>query len=349
MEPPPQKRRRKLLSSDETTYHWIVYPKPSNGTGSASFEPGSSVFFRPKSAKEKGQRGHVMQQDEASTTGKVPGHLWIEYQGNNDNIRSQKLVSRARLVPVFESENKPGRPISIILTPETIPYRQLAASQIEPTDDILEIGCSTGMASKILLRYGRSWVGFDSSSEMVETCSTLITTTTATTTYQSYVCKMDALADPKGAFEMAKKFNSMGPTAVFLDVGGNRAEMIVVQLMTWILESFTELRLLVVKSRELVACVTKSTTCLVSETNGSIQNGSTWFRKKQTELNTGSKRPRHPLQAPLVYSPLDASKPICRYHNYDPEGCKRGTSCQYDHEHCHLCLRLDHRALNCNT
>ena len=55
----------------------------------------------------------------------------------------------------------------------------------------------------------------------------------------------------------------------------------------------------------------------------------------------------HPLRAPLVLSPRDMRTPICRFHNYHPDGCKR-SECQYDHEHCHWCLKAGHVALNCN-
>ena len=91
MEPPPQKKRRKTPSYDETRYHWIIHPNPSTEHGSSSFGPGSTVFFRPKSAKEKGRRGQIMRKGESNITGKDPGHVWIEYEANN--VRSKKLVS----------------------------------------------------------------------------------------------------------------------------------------------------------------------------------------------------------------------------------------------------------------
>lgn len=302
------------------------------------------MFFRPKSAKEDGKRGVIV----APIPEKDPHHVWVEYEFNN--VRTQKYVSCKRLVPVFgfgPHDDKLGLPI--LLTRETIPYRHLAASQIDPTDDILEIGCSTGEASTILLRYGRTWVGLDSSQDMVQICSAAILGTATTAAKPWYACKMDALSDPKRAIQVAKKFNSNGPTAVFLDIGGNRQEQGVVSMMTWVLASFPQVRLLVVKSRELVKSITKSTSCRIGNSDGIVQNGATWFQEKQKEQSNVSNLPRHSLQAPLVYSPLDSSKPICRYHNYDPQGCKRGEKCQYDHEHCHCCLQKGHRAVKCTT
>lgn len=67
----------------------------------------------------------------------------------------------------------------------------------------------------------------------------------------------------------------------------------------------------------------------------------------------------HPKKVPLVLSPKD-STPICRYHNYHPDGCKKfhkrkdvktakedKVQCQYDHEHCHYCQQVGHVALDC--
>jgi hypothetical protein len=322
---------------DEETFQLRIYPPPSGAP--RSFLPGDSVFFRPKSAKEDGKRGVIV----APIPETDPGHVWVEYESNN--VKTKKCVSCRRLVPVFGPNDKLCPPI-IILTPETIPYRHLAASQIDQTDDILEIGCSTGEASTILLRYGRTWVGFDSSYGMIQICSAAIGATI--TTQPWHACKMDALSDPKRAINEAKRFNSNGPTVAFLDIGGNREETGVVGMMTWVLQSFPQLRLLVVKSRELVKSVTNSTPCRIGLLDGIVEHGSTWFQEKKKEQNNRSKLPRHSLQAPLVYSPLDASKPICRYHNYDPKGCKRGENCQYDHEHCHFCLRKGHRAVECS-
>ncbi|KAL3794838.1 hypothetical protein ACHAW5_004360 [Stephanodiscus triporus] len=58
----------------------------------------------------------------------------------------------------------------------------------------------------------------------------------------------------------------------------------------------------------------------------------------------------HPMKAPLVLSPKDNITPICRWHNYDPAGCKRFISsrCPYDHDHCHWCQDVGHVALNCS-
>jgi len=110
--------------------------------------------------------------------------------------------------------------------------------------------------------------------------------------------------------------------------------------------------------------------------NGQIQKGNEWFKKlvhqcmeehdntnhdsstttktdeHSTSINTQQQQPYyiHPLKAPITYSPTDASKPICRYHNYHKDGCKRyktDESCPLDHTFCHWCLQPGHIALDC--
>ncbi|CAB9501301.1 expressed unknown protein [Seminavis robusta] len=322
---------------------WRIFPRTSPRT----FSLGDVVFFRPKSAKEDGKRGTVVE-----PMPDAKDHVWVEFwesgDTNNGN-RRKKYVSCKRLVPVFTQSHGDQ---SIILTPDTIPYRHLAASQICETDDVLEIGCSTGEASVILCRYGRSWVGFDSSNDMIETSSAALQKMDLK--ILRHACKMDALSDPKRAMDVARKFNPKGPAAVFLDIGGNREEKGVLEMMSWVLESFPQVKVLVVKSREVVKDISSTisnkdnSSSDVIEDYGVVRNGSTWFHAKMESVNT-TKLPRHPLQAPLVMSPLDATKPVCRYHNYDPKGCKKAANCPLDHEHCHLCLEKGHRAVNCSS
>ena len=116
----------------------------------------------------------------------------------------------------------------------------------------------------------------------------------------------------------------------------------------WALNSFPNLRLLVIKSRELVRDIVTpvSGEDIVDATSGVVEAGSDWFTRKVNEKNR-STVPRHPLQAPLVYSPCDATQPICRYHNYHPKGCSKESRCPYDHEHCHRCLLKGHTAKTC--
>lgn len=344
---------------------WRVYPPPAGKHRAVAV--GDDVFFRPKSAKERGRRGRVIEEPketEPSTENNDTSHAWVQFSKESTETanKNAKCVSRKRLFPILspsppksqqQRRNFPSQ--TIVVTPETIPYRLLASSQICDTDHILEIGCSTGEASSGLVRYGQSWVGFDTSEDMIEQCLAHVKSSIAVTneSKQSFhATRMDAFSDPNGALEIANKFSDpTGPTAVFLDIGGNREEDGVLNMMVWVLTSFPNLRLLVVKSRELakdmLAAAKPEGGPIVDHDSGLVETGSDWFDRKVKETRR-STLPSHPLQAPLVYSPADNLKPICRYHNYHPKGCSKESRCLYDHDHCHRCLRKGHTAINCD-
>jgi len=104
------------------------------------------------------------------------------------------------------------------------------------------------------------------------------------------------------------------------------------------------------------------------EKDGKLRNGETWFNYHlQNEINNGKsvvtmssvasndvmsskcKPPkyRHPLRAPMALLPSDGKTPICRYHNYHKDGCRKGESCPFDHTVCHWCFTPGHIALHC--
>ena len=186
--------------------------------------------------------------------------------------------------------------------------------------------------------------------------------------------------------------NTQHPDMVLIDIGGNRELDGVVRMIRWVQSVFERdpPRVIIVKSESLVeelssstgACegnkaeqsneVGQSTKPTILE-DGTINLGQEWFSSlisSSDDMLRGNKetscatllRPRkqnqsapkysHPIKAPLVLSPRDNSTPICRFHNYHPDGCKRynndRSDCPYDHDHCHWCREAGHVALNCN-
>lgn len=170
------------------------------------------------------------------------------------------------------------------------------------------------------------------------------------------------------------------PDVVFIDIGGNREIKGVVRMMHWVLDAFQSQppRLIVVKSQELVAelrLASRNNTLLlnIDDKDGTVHYGQDWFslladsivgeangvrndNKDESQVGTGDNgrgrsggppRFSHPLKAPLALSPVDDATPICRFHNYHPEGCKKAESCDFDHDHCHFCLKKGHVARNC--
>lgn len=303
---------------------WRLYRFPRN------FVVGNPVYLRSKSAKEKGKRATVV------------GIDGVRLKILLDENATEKSVLPKRILPIFQS--LAGQ--LVIVTGETIPYRHMASSQILSTDTVLEVGCSTGEASAILVRYAQKWLGFDTSSDMVEQCLAKLPRNPENDNV-ARALKRDALADPSEAKNaVTETLGDAGPSVVFVDIGGNRELDGVLRMIDWCKQSFHP-RLVVVKSRELEAAIQTANGVVVGD-NGLIENCETWYKLRLEQL-CKPKLPLHPLQAPMRLSPLNKDVPICRYHNYDVNGCKRHKDgiCSFDHDHCHLCLERGHTALQC--
>ena len=276
------------------------------------------MLFKSKdSSKAPAVRGSVVSIDKGRVNFLVAGEE-----------RILDTSEQKRLMPCFGVDSP-----AVVLTPETLPYRKLSY-QVLPTDSVLEVGCSTGETSRFLIPLTKSWVGFDTSQEMIDQCKDHMNGTSC------HIAKVDALKDPIRALKESKTFGD--PNVIFVDIGGNRECINVLRMISWVLDSFGP-RLLVVKSRELVQLV--RSTASVDKGTGIIGDGQTWFQKRQQKRAL----PKHPLRAPLVLSPKDGLTPICRYHNYHKNGCSKGPKCLLDHNYCHACLELGHIAHNCPT
>ena len=277
------------------------------------------------------------------------------------------------------SEKPQPQPQHIVVTSDTVNYRILAASQVKSEDFVVEIGCSTGECTAVLARYASSVVAFDTGESMIAAAkervsSVLVENKRRENDVVSYH-KIDALQDPRGALkaiESSTSGKSAFPDAVYIDIGGNRAINGVVRMMDWVIKAFRSHppRLIVVKSQELVRelqTASRSNTILlnIDDKEGSIHYGQDWFSLLAESLvdddkgtrsqeiggrsNDASGPPKfsHPLKAPLALSPHDDATPICRFHNYHTEGCKKGDMCDFDHSYCHYCLKKGHTAREC--
>lgn len=89
-----------------------------------------------------------------------------------------------------------------------------------------------------------------------------------------------------------------------------------------------------------------------------IEVGAGQKKKRKLLADNGTDKGKHffphPLKAPLRKT--EDGVPICRFHNYQPQGCKlymdpnrKGTQCPYDHDHCHYCGARGHVSLKCPT
>ena len=438
---------------EDGLYQWRVHPRPPAGR----VEPrvGDDVHVRPKSVKEVGYTGritaitakttatHTNSVTEASVSQQcskkrkltedvrvtIQQHCYHHHMEKDEDCitchSTKHDVRPSRLVPVYDlylGNSKIGiesKKSLVLLTPDTTTYRQLASSHLRPNDYVLEIGCSTGECTALLLRRNLllhsqhlrkieqhnnsstnvvlgNIVGFDTGSKILKQADIRLRTEfeqsagTLATDDDAYsrliqLHRVDALADPKGAYALATA-NDTRPGMVLIDIGGNRQLESVVRMIQWVQTVFKDdrPRLILVKSEalenELSTAIQSSHTDdnndrsipFVTE-EGTVTNGQNWFNSLSAspsfaEDDEGNKiltkqqllsRYSHPKKVPLVLSPK--GEPICRYHNYHPDGCTKfnkskststssqddGLQCHYDHEHCHWCQAAGHIAVNC--
>ena len=379
---PTAKRQKKNTETETTTpiatTAWKVFPPKAYANSQPPFAltVGQTVFVRSKSSSEKGRRGKFVQLEvkDADNDATKSDRCQIEWEQEHDNDSAkQKLsfeptheiasVARKRLLPVdtstlssaVASESAPAS-VQVIVTATTQKFRLLAQSHTVSTDHVLELGCSSGETSTTLWQYCASWVGFDTSPNMIQKVKDLLVTVhkknnkkskkQQTQTTASASCyQLNALADPATAVDHACQYSGpTGPTVVYLDIGGNREEAGVIRMMQWILQSFPKVHTVIIKSQEVHKALSNTNQC--DDITGEFAGGHDWFQDRLQVAVTAT-LPRHPLQAPKMLSPVDGTTPICRYHNYFKDGCGKGAICPYDHEHCHLCLKTGHIATRC--
>ncbi len=339
-----------LLFPRTSTNHWWLFAPPLF----ASFTSNDLVFLiRPPLKVERCYRKGIVESiDPVNKTARV--QLILDHSLNSDEATEAIIVTvpLKRLVPIYTSTVS-----NVVVTADTRHYRNLAMAQIQDQDDVLEIGCSTGETSVLLLANANSWVGLDTSTEMMKLCTQTLNQKLQESSQKKHrhLYKVDILFHPNCALQQATKWNTHGPTVVFIDVGGNRDCTSVLKIMAWCFDSFPRLRLMVIKNEELVRDIRASSrggTLALCPFGGLVTDGDDWYHHRMTSLPDDSLSRRrqslHPLRAPLVMSPVDGTTPICRYHNYDPNGCKRKDICLLDHQHCHLCRQSGHTARNCN-
>jgi hypothetical protein len=373
MEPTAKRQKKDTeTSTTTTTTEWKVFPPKAYANSQPPFAlaVGQTVFVRSKSSSERGRRGRIFQlHGDTNTSDRCQIH-WEEQ--DNDDGSSKPIysptseitnVARKRLLPVdtafwscastrASDSVIASSSVQVIVTATTQKFRLLAASQTVNTDHVLELGCSSGETSTILWQYCASWVGFDTSSNMIQKVKDLLvavnkkkskkqpTQTTSCSCFQ-----LNALADPATAIDHACQYSGpTGATIVYLDIGGNREEAAVIRMMQWILQSFPKVHTVIIKSQEVHKAISNTDQC--SDHTGEFAGGHEWFQDRLQVAVTAT-LPRHPLQAPKMLSPVDNTTPICRYHNYFKDGCGKGDICPYDHEHCHLCLKTGHIATQC--
>ena len=111
---------------------------------------------------------------------------------------------------------------AILLCGETESFRMLARSQLLPTDTVLEVGCSYGLATKELAARAQKVVAVDVSSSAIERASAHCAAHAEKLRFE----KIDGIKQQRQLLDMAA-----GATVAFVDINGDRASADVVQLL----------------------------------------------------------------------------------------------------------------------
>ena len=298
-------------SGNRTTENCRILPKDATVTAEITTYPlcrfvnGDQVYYRPRcdNNKEHGFYG-IFQKQVSSTMSQVeqrrssrPLDVELKTKQQQDIVADKQsespdmmLVETCRLIPYFGYSNTTT---ALIVTKDTARYRQLASSQLmdDQADDdhVLEIGCSTGATSRILIQRAKSWIGLDTSAEMIQvvqkqfpnsnSCSDTNNNNNSCDPdhimgdddnddnndktrrnnprkkrkqgHQRLSYRVDALMDPLGAQKIICTFTSKGPDTVFVDIGGNRAVCAVLNMLRFVWTHFHHVRQIVVKSKSL--------------------------------------------------------------------------------------------------
>jgi hypothetical protein len=252
-------------------------------------------------------------------------HILFGYSNGNMSNRKQQITEPATLtVPPV---------IDIVLTSTTDNFRRIANKySYIPHQSfngcIIEIGCSTGETSRLLWQRmshknqnkqspkSSCWIGFDTSKQMIETMQqNIIDDDTYYSIHRSCIC-MNPLSNPGAAIdyiqsELLKTSDStidsvyttgspLSPTIVFIDIGGNRDEYSVLQMIQWIIDTnlsvwSSSVQLVVVKSEQVVSTLLTNfstnnssnsnlSSCSINgsvdNVSGILTNGTEWLCKR---------------------------------------------------------------------
>jgi len=310
---------------------WRLYPPP---VSPHAFKAGDTVFIRTKSAKEIGRKGVVVRVGVKQAETRIScgqsnkrrkrakeedayGRIVVKIPCRSEDARFYEASFRpSRLILVVCSDRGQSTP-HVVITATTSQYRLLAASQILPTDNVLEIGCSTGECSRVISRYANSLVGLDVAQVMVDAARKNCIVRPRSKTEgppereqecEVHIYKVDAFLDPVKARELAtKKMESSSEeetrdistvSVVFIDIGGNREDDPVVKMIHWARNTFSP-RLIVVKSEELVKKIDilaegKGDENIIhsADSNGIIHEGDAWFDSLRMAIKEKSNQAR---------------------------------------------------------
>ena len=150
-------------------------------------------------------------------------------------------IDVTKLVPVLHSSRPSPAGRALVLCQETVPFRHVARCQISSSDVVVELGCSFGEMTSVLLERTAHVIGVDHASSVLEAAARRA----PAARYEL----LDALAHPARLLALCR---TCAPTAVFIDLGGDRPAADLVPLLAQLHAELTPtVSLVVVKCRAL--------------------------------------------------------------------------------------------------
>ena len=172
--------------------------------------------------------------------------------GNTSNADVSKLI------PVLRSCRSDVNGKALLLCEETTPFRAVARSQVSSEDRIVELGCSFGEMTALLLERTANVVAVDHVSGVLEAASRRAP--------GALFEMLDALAHPASLLALCRSFR---PTVLFIDLGGDRPAADITPLLARLLPELHTVALLVVKCRALARAARTRGGAGAVRTNGS--------------------------------------------------------------------------------
>ncbi len=321
----------------------------------SSVSVGDTVFVE----RGLGRATVVSSSGDSGDSGEEQGRVEVEFQ--RDRRRAHVAVHRLRRV--FAQ----GASIcSFVICAETEEYRLLARTNVPDDAEVIEIGCSTGKCSAVLAQRAKRLLALDIGADVIDQ---------ARAAYPDieFAC-LDALAETGRLVELMP-----GCTVLFVDIGGNRSMEALAQLVPVMMQRLPNLRLIVVKNRDLYRSAAKTLKhpadslsvwwneladywCrIVAELEGrklcaslstplgnpprSLSAWETAYRAARGCYGAG--RLLNPRKVPNRTNADGVV--ICRFQNYSPSLCPGPSTCPFDHQTCHYCLEQGHTALLCTS
>lgn len=295
-------------------YTFAPWPPSTGAVDCGPLVRGDAVFVHLPKDRGTGA-AHVLEPIHVEEGHPFKGRIKVQFLDNGSTYH----VRPSRVTKVE------GWTQVVIVCDQTTQYRDLARTQVRPSEFVVELGSSYGVCTALLAMRCAKCIGVEISEEAVAE---------ARTKYPGvhFEC-FDAVLQPQRLEHV-----SAGAQTLFVDVGGDRDLGALLQLLPSI-QKVQRPNLIVLKSKKLKAHMLEHQPKMSCEE---------WWGQLEVQYGQGNGHRaidlghKHPMAYPARLDPT--GKQICRFWNY---GSCYTDDCKYTHDWCNECLALGHRAMDC--